>query len=376
MLRDAQGWSARLHRASAGALYLHVPFCAQKCGYCDFASWATRRDDTVIASYMRALERLVMQTAEAGLLAGCATAYVGGGTPTLAGDSLAHLVQSVTGTCQELCECSCEANPDSLGDELLAQLVDAGCTRLSIGVQSLDELLPEQATLEKPKFSGKVEEGIRTCDFDSFTIDLPAAWVASEENGKEYYYDQVEDAAYMLNSVKDSNCLSPDEIIERHVKALEGKAPEEIVLPSDEITDKNGNVLTLGQISYTENGAASVLQLVICRAHDSFMTFKGTCPDASKRQQLLDSLDAAARTVAFDPVMESISGKKYNVEAENCVIDLKSDKTFRITYDRNDKATVTRKGNNVRVAANYTDTAVCHAACSMCCIKVGSAVDR
>ena len=209
------------------------------------------------------------------------------------------------------------------------------------GVQSLDELLPEQATLEKPKFSGKVEEGIRTCDFDSFTIDLPAAWVASEENGKEYYYDQVEDAAYMLNSVKDSNCLSAEEIIERHVKALEGKAPEEIVLPSDEITDKNGNVLTLGQISYTENGAASVLQLVICRAHDSFMTFKGTCPDASKRQQLLDSLDAAARTVAFDPVMESISGKKYNVEAENCVIDLKSDKTFKITYDRNDKATVT-----------------------------------
>ena len=208
-------------------------------------------------------------------------------------------------------------------------------------VQSLDELLPEQATLEKPKFSGKVEEGIKTYEFDGFSIDLPAAWVASEENGKEYYLDQVEGAAYMFNSHADDNGLTSDEIIERHLEALEGKSPEEIVLPSDQITDKNGNVLTLGQIAYTEGGAASVLQLVICRAQNSFLTFKGTCPDASKRQQLLDSLDAAARTVAFDPVMESISGRKYKVEAESCVIDLKSDKTFKITYDRNDKATVT-----------------------------------
>ena len=49
---------SRLQQASAGALYLHVPFCLRKCAYCDFASWATARDDSLLAAYERALEAL------------------------------------------------------------------------------------------------------------------------------------------------------------------------------------------------------------------------------------------------------------------------------------------------------------------------------
>ena len=52
---NESGWEARLERASAYAVYLHVPFCAQKCAYCDFASWATVRNDPLMAAYAEAL---------------------------------------------------------------------------------------------------------------------------------------------------------------------------------------------------------------------------------------------------------------------------------------------------------------------------------
>ena len=132
-------WGERLHRASAGALYLHLPFCVQKCGYCDFSSWATEASDPVVGAYVDALVRMMRQAADMGLLGGCATAYVGGGTPTLAGEGLVRLVREVRECCPDVRELTCEANPDSLSDALLVALPSAGCTRLSMGVQSLDD---------------------------------------------------------------------------------------------------------------------------------------------------------------------------------------------------------------------------------------------
>lgn len=124
---------------SVGALYLHIPFCARKCAYCDFASWATPAGDPLMAAYRRALEAQLDEAAGLGLLDGCATAYVGGGTPTLLGpDGLGRLVERVVRAAAPA-EFTCEANPDSLTDDVLAAAREAGATRLSVGVQSLDD---------------------------------------------------------------------------------------------------------------------------------------------------------------------------------------------------------------------------------------------
>ena len=92
-------WLARLHHASARALYLHIPFCVRKCAYCDFSSWATARHDPLLGAYASALSRLMWQAHDAGLLQGLETTYIGGGTPTMLGDELAALawLERVTG---------------------------------------------------------------------------------------------------------------------------------------------------------------------------------------------------------------------------------------------------------------------------------------
>lgn len=121
------------------ALYLHVPFCARKCAYCDFVSSATGRHDPLMAAYARSTVAMVRRAADEGLLDGLATAYVGGGTPSLLGaEDLSSLIAAVPA----VGELTFEANPDSFSPELAASARDAGATRVSLGVQSLadDEL--------------------------------------------------------------------------------------------------------------------------------------------------------------------------------------------------------------------------------------------
>lgn len=119
-----------------GALYLHLPFCRAKCFYCDFASWQTAPDSSCIDGYLEALAAQLEACAEAGLFDACQSAYIGGGTPTLVGARLGSLVALLRKRVPGISELSCEANPESLSDELIAGLVAAGLTRLSLGVQS------------------------------------------------------------------------------------------------------------------------------------------------------------------------------------------------------------------------------------------------
>ena len=124
------------------AFYLHIPFCVARCRYCDFATTAVRHGDALIGAYVEALRALVGRVGNAGLLGRVETAYVGGGTPTMAGGALAGLASEVRDACRAagtpLGEFSSEANPESLDAELARELADAGLTRISLGVQSLD----------------------------------------------------------------------------------------------------------------------------------------------------------------------------------------------------------------------------------------------
>ena len=125
-------------------VYLHVPFCRVRCGYCDFNTYtATELRGVRQDSYAEtlsgevALARGVLE--RAGALRPASTVFIGGGTPTLlpAGD-LARMLADVRSAFGLMpgAEITVEANPDTVTGEVADTLAAAGVTRLSIGMQS------------------------------------------------------------------------------------------------------------------------------------------------------------------------------------------------------------------------------------------------
>lgn len=121
------------------ALYAHVPFCAQKCRYCDFdsRSFAPCELGAALDAYFEQLYARLDAFGKAGALDRIRAVYVGGGTPSLAGEHLVELARRIRAWCAPV-EFTCEANPESLTAELAAALAKAGVTRVSLGVQTLD----------------------------------------------------------------------------------------------------------------------------------------------------------------------------------------------------------------------------------------------
>lgn len=146
--------------AAGFGVYLHVPFCTHRCGYCDFATWATDAPGPgggtvgdVMDRYVPALRADLGRQVAAGFAAhappGSAVAdrgwpavtsvFVGGGTPTLLPvDQLVALVRSVGDELDlaDDAEVTVECNPETASVELFAALVDVGVTRVSMGAQS------------------------------------------------------------------------------------------------------------------------------------------------------------------------------------------------------------------------------------------------
>ncbi len=128
-------------------VYLHVPFCTVRCGYCDFNTYtAAELGDGQVAGAGRetyASAALLELDLAVGVLGPGApvvgTVFVGGGTPTLlAADDLVRLVDGVRarwGLAPDA-EVTTEANPDSVTPESLARLAAGGFTRVSLGMQS------------------------------------------------------------------------------------------------------------------------------------------------------------------------------------------------------------------------------------------------
>ncbi len=121
----------------AGGLYLHIPFCKQKCGYCDFASFAGIENQ--IDNYLSALGQEAAPYSRARF----DTLYIGGGTPSLLSveqlQKLFKIISKNFGTIKDFSESTLEANPESLTKEKVKFLKSAGLNRLSIGLQSFED---------------------------------------------------------------------------------------------------------------------------------------------------------------------------------------------------------------------------------------------
>lgn len=135
-------YKQRLVDTDIHELYLHIPFCTQKCGYCDFASWPFKRTTSVPSEYAAALETQLNELKAANLCEHTKTLYIGGGTPSALPHELPGIIECACEACPALREKSCEVNPESACDDLLFHMLRQGINRVSCGVQSTnpDEL--------------------------------------------------------------------------------------------------------------------------------------------------------------------------------------------------------------------------------------------
>lgn len=127
----------------ASHIYIHIPFCARKCNYCDFISYPGQTPE-VMAAYCRRLEEEMKLAAGMWQPGPAVTVFLGGGTPTiLAAELLEGILVAVERYFdrQPGAEVSVEANPGTITLEKLLVLRSAGVNRLSLGVQSFDDRL-------------------------------------------------------------------------------------------------------------------------------------------------------------------------------------------------------------------------------------------
>jgi oxygen-independent coproporphyrinogen-3 oxidase len=158
-------------------LYLHIPFCARRCSYCDFAI-AVRRDvpsaryvDAVLAEWQRALEHdaWVHDTP-------ITTIHLGGGTPSrLAPREVVRLLDGLRhrATFASDAEIALEANPDDLSAEVADSWREAGVNRVSLGVQSFDDrVLQWMHRTHDAGQVGRAVETVRRAGIENVSLDF------------------------------------------------------------------------------------------------------------------------------------------------------------------------------------------------------------
>jgi putative oxygen-independent coproporphyrinogen III oxidase len=148
-------------------LYVHLPFCAHRCGYCDFVTLVGRADqheryvDAVLGE-LRLESQLVASTVE--------TVFVGGGTPTFTEPgALARLLSALPAAD----ETTVEANPETVTPALAALLREHGVNRVSLGAQSFrPQLLSALERVAQPDTVRRAFYHLRDAGFDNISLDL------------------------------------------------------------------------------------------------------------------------------------------------------------------------------------------------------------
>jgi oxygen-independent coproporphyrinogen-3 oxidase len=157
-------------------IYIHIPFCATRCHYCNFATGGYESD--LARRYVAALSKEIEDAPSRPAMRSVDTLYFGGGTPTtLSIEQISGLV----GTCQKKfdidpgAEITMEANPGSVTADYLEKLRALGINRLSLGVQSFND--PELQMIGRTHSAQDARDAVRiarAAGFTNISIDLIA----------------------------------------------------------------------------------------------------------------------------------------------------------------------------------------------------------
>jgi oxygen-independent coproporphyrinogen-3 oxidase len=217
-------------------VYLHVPFCRVRCGYCDFNTYTAgelrgARQDQYADTLLREVELARTVLAAAGTVRPATTVFFGGGTPTLLppGD-LARMLDGVRQAFgfTDGAEITVEANPDTVTDAVAAELAAAGVTRLSIGMQSaVPHVLAALDRTHEPANVGTAVEAARSAGLD---VSLDLIYGAPGESLEDW-----------RASLETATALAPDHIsayaliVEDGTKLARQIRRGEVPMPDDDL---------------------------------------------------------------------------------------------------------------------------------------------
>lgn len=225
-------------------VYVHVPYCRVRCGYCDFNTYtATELKGTTQLQYAdEAVKEIAMakqQLSAAGVaVTGVETVFFGGGTPTLLPtNDLQKMLQAIKTTwgLKEGAEINIEANPDSVTEDSIQQLAEAGFTRVSIGMQSAVKNV--LATLDRthlPENVGNAVSWVKNAGMQ-VSVDLIygtpgetlADWKKSLETAISYDPDHisayaliVEEGTKLARDIRKGNIEAPSDDLQAEMYEL------------------------------------------------------------------------------------------------------------------------------------------------------------
>ncbi|HKW06092.1 MAG TPA: radical SAM family heme chaperone HemW [Candidatus Dormibacteraeota bacterium] len=206
-------------------LYLHIPFCRHKCGYCDFNAYAGM--DGLMPAYVDALERELIFARERFRFQQLETVYLGGGTPSLLPKDLAARLLDFVRTNFNIApdaEVTLEANPASTDDGRLSAWREGGVNRLSLGVQGFDQRA--LAVLERKTDAAQATRAFslaREAGFANISIDLI---YAVPYQSLDTWMDTLRRAIDLGPDHVSTYCLSFEEGTLLFRRRAEGRVPE------------------------------------------------------------------------------------------------------------------------------------------------------
>lgn len=188
------------------SLYVHVPYCSKRCGYCDFNTYTPSeldREDQIESWLNSAVKEIELARRVLKEELTIDTIFFGGGTPSLLdSNTVDNFIQSVKSNfkLKPRLEITIEANPDSITEEKSQRWLNSGINRVSIGMQSsTKEVLKKLDRTHNPDNVSNSVDILKKSGFDNFSLDLIYGTPGESLNDWE-------------NSLKDAIALNPPHI--------------------------------------------------------------------------------------------------------------------------------------------------------------------
>ena len=219
-------------------LYIHIPFCKQKCYYCDFTSYANKEE--LVERYIKCLKKEILQYANENKIMSehgleeryvIKTIYIGGGTPSAIGEVyIINVLDTIKDNfkMRDNAEITIEVNPGTVNKDKLESYRECGINRLSIGLQAVqDDILKCIGRIHTYKDFENTYEYAREVGFDNINVDLMI-------NLPNQTLDDVKESVKTILSLKPEHISVYSLILEPNTKMYELINSKTLTIASDE----------------------------------------------------------------------------------------------------------------------------------------------